>query len=179
MSDKHAVTFKATMTRDQWRTMNIRAETINPPHRSGLRWLSALSAETFDVAEVTVDTSSGRILAKPWTEPKVGTDRLTLDLSRDATLGLKVLAIKMILGTPGPRGEPAQPATLLERRNIFDALEGVADGKVLRLVKKEAQLPESDDLDEDVLDDEEAEESLDTPEVPKGEAKKASEEPGK
>lgn len=149
MGDKHEVKYKATMTREQWRQTFLRAETSTPPHKAALRWLSALAAETHELAEVTVRVSTGGISAKPF-EKERGAERVEQELSRDAVLGIKLSAIQTMLGNGTKEGPPAN---LLLRSNVLASLKDVGPaGTLLRLVEKEAILPDSADLDEDELD---------------------------
>src|SRR3990167_6080840 len=145
MSDKHGVKYKATMSRDQWRATNLRAETANPPHKAALRWFSALAAETYEVADVTMNVSSGEITAKSFGKEK-GSERVELELSRDAVLGIKLSAIQTLLGD----GKNVPPANLLLRKQTLDSIKDVGPaGALLRLVEKEAVLPDYRDINED------------------------------
>lgn len=141
------VMYKATMTRDQWRAMFLRCEMFAPTHKASLKWLSAAAAELFDVSEVTVNVVDGNIKAKPFGEARPGTDSITLELSRDAVQAIKLVSIGVLTGA----GKQA-PASLLSRAQLFDSLRQVGpDGALLRLVQKEAQLPDAG-ADEDELD---------------------------
>lgn len=147
MGDKHEVTYEATMTREQWRRTFVRCQITPPPHNSAIAWLSRACEETFEVAEVTVNATKGNVTEKGW-DGRRGDELVKLTLSRTAVLGIKLSAITALMG--GPQREPAN---LLQRAHILDSLRLVGPGgTLLRLVTKEAKLPENQDLEEDELD---------------------------
>lgn len=147
------VRYKAAMTRQQWRDTFLRAETTNPPHKAALRWVSSLAAEIHEVAEVTIRAATGAMTIKPF-EKERASERVELELSRDAVLGIKLIAIKVISGERERDGSwKFTPANLLERASLLASLKEVGPGgTLLRLVEKEAVLPDSNDLDEEELD---------------------------
>ena len=154
MADDNAnVKYKATMTREQWRNMYVKCENSPLGHRATLTWLSAATAELFDVAEVIQKASSGKMMVKPFEKGKPE-DPVTLELSRNAVQGIKLVSIRALVGGEATQGGGVtQPASLFNRKYIFDSLRGVGPNEtLLRLVQKEAVLPETADLDEAELD---------------------------
>lgn len=139
---------KATMTRQQWREVYLRAQVVPPSTRETDRWMADLCAETCDVAEVTVNPATVQIQMKEFEAPKKASDPVTLLLSINAVRGLKWSATRTITGYK-VGNEVLPPLNRLSRTGILDSLKAVGpDEKILKQVVKEAQLPASDTVDE-------------------------------
>ncbi len=140
------ISYQATMQRSRWRTIYLKCEVTSPTHKASQRWLSEAAAQLFDVAEVKIK-AGGEIKAKVEFNAGKATDLVTLQLSRDAVLGIKFAVVAALDGTSGMPG--ARPSPLLERRDLLDSCGGIGpDGIFRKLVEKEAKLPEDGDLDE-------------------------------
>lgn len=145
MSDQEngKIKYRSTMARLRWRNLYIKCEVVNPSHKASQRWLAAAASELFDVAEVTFKTG-GTLMAKTDFEKGKPDELVTLELTRDAVLGIKHAVKEIIQGT---RERP--PASQLERRELFESCQGIGpDGIFARIVEKEAKLPDSEDLEE-------------------------------
>jgi hypothetical protein len=139
------ITYKASMARQRWRKLYMLAETINPAHKASQRWLQAAAAELFEVAEVRLKTGGG-LVGKTFDLVRAE-ETVTLELTRDTVLGIKFAVIAKIVGD-----DTRKPATMLERRDLLEAVGGIGpDGKLRRLIEAEAKLPDSDDLEEEDL----------------------------
>lgn len=151
MSDPN-VKYKGTTTRAQWRSLYLKCESVSPKNRVVQRWLSVAASELFDVAEVRI--KPGGINAKRMEKP---TEQVTLELSRDCVKGIQHAVIDTLLGTTS-----GMPAANAERRDLLDAVKDIGPGgKLVRLIEKEAKLPDSDDLDDD---EDPFEDNVDAPE---------------
>jgi hypothetical protein len=138
------VKYSATMARLRWRNLYIKVEIASPGHKAAQRWLAAFAAEVFEVAEVEIK-AGGDLRALAF-EAKRGQEEITLELSRDAVLGMKYAIVAAL---DGRGGQNARPSPLLERRDLLASCDKVGpDGVFRRLVEKEAKLPEDTDLDE-------------------------------
>jgi hypothetical protein len=143
----NGVQYKASMTRKQWRETFVRCQMVPPAHRASSKWLEDACAETFEVAEVTINVAKGDMLTKEFEKGKAE-DRVELTLSRSAVLGVKFASIQYIMGFSK---QPA--ASMFMRATILDSLKEVGpNGTLMRMVIKESALPESPDLDENELD---------------------------
>jgi hypothetical protein len=141
------ITYKGGMARARWRKLYILVETTNPAHKASQRWLQTAAAELFDVAEVRIKTGGGMV-GKTFDLVR-GEEEITLELSRDAVLGIKFAVIAKLVGD-----ETRKPATTMERRDLLEAVAGIGpDGKLRRLIEAEAKLPDSEDLEEENLDE--------------------------
>lgn len=141
----HPVKYKATMARARWRALYSLAEKINPSHKASQAWLTATAAELFEIAEVKIK-AGGNIFGKPF-DAKRSEELVTLELTRAAVLGIKFSVIEKLKGD-----ENRKPASLNERRDLLEAVSGIGpDGKLRRLVEAESKLPESDDLEDEKL----------------------------
>lgn len=141
------IKYKATLSRAQVREIHLKAETAPPLHRAAIRWLSAASAETFDLAGVRVDAVKGQISAVEDPQWK-GDEDVSLEFSRDGVLGIKYIYVQEFLGS----GE-LRPAGLLRRRQVVSMLSRVdPTGTLGRLVEKDGAPPASEDPNLESLD---------------------------
>jgi len=138
MSDP-AIKYKGTATRAQWRALFMKAEIVPPDHRAAQKWTASTCAQLFDVAKVTI--KSGGVLTGRQFEAHEAHELVTLELSRDAVLGIKYAVIKALTGFG-----TVLPAGHLEREDLLNACRGIGpEEKLLHLIESEAKLPEMPD----------------------------------
>lgn len=136
------IKYKCALARLRWRNLYIKCEVVNPSHKASQRWLAAAASELFDVAEVKFK-AGGTLLAKDFEGGKPE-DIISLELTRDAVLGIKHAIVEIIQGTKDRR-----PASQLERRELMESCQGIGpDGIFARIVEKESKLPDLDELEE-------------------------------
>ena len=138
---------KATMTRAQWREVYLRCQVVPPTTHETDRWMGDACAETHDVAEVTIKTTTGEIKAKPF-EDKRGEESVTLLLSVNAVRGIKYSSAKTLTGyNAGNAAFP--PSNRLSRAVILESLRGVGpDQKIMKQVMNESKLPDGSTIEE-------------------------------
>jgi hypothetical protein len=137
MATEAALKYQAKLSRARVRDLYLLVEQTSPTHKASLAWLTAAAGELADLAQVSY-RKDGKLEPKPLTKEKVD-EVIEFGLSRQAVLGVKFASGVALSG-----GKLA----LITRKFLLTSLDGIADGKVRRLVEKEFPLPESDDLEE-------------------------------
>jgi hypothetical protein len=146
------VKYKATMTRAWARELFVDAEMAEPPHRAAMKWLSSLASELHEHTQYEIDVTNGAVKAKRSTALP-DDDVLTLELSRESVLAIRMLCLRELLGGKRTATGVSGPAGIMRRAQVLKMLKGVGpDGILARQVDEAAVLPESKDLDDEKLD---------------------------
>jgi hypothetical protein len=138
MSDSK-IRYASKIARAQWRALFLKCELTNPVHKAAGKWLAAACDELMPIAHVQVKPG-GIVQADPYNGDDKFDDLVSLEISRDALLGIKFAVINVLKGGPN---QP--PANHLERMDLLNAVAGIGpDGILRRMVEADAKLPDGD-----------------------------------
>lgn len=147
MADATTVKYEANLTRARIRFIYLALEQFQPSHRAAQRWIDTACAEFFEHAKV--ELKNGQIVSRGMDKAEA-LEVVKLQISRDTVLAIKYVFTILISGSPERK---MLPASRMERREYLEILGDIGpEGKLRRLVEKEAKLPEVEDAGDDAID---------------------------